>query len=265
MKFVILLACLSFVGYSASSGFSTIRHAFNFGGSTVVCDQTVKVNFVDFPNNGHTNTVTYQVYKGGVVVDTQTVTWTGSSSPTYTSITPTGNSTYQIKASWNTNGVTGSYDSGVKTVNCGTTTTVTVTTTTTTTATVTTPPVTTTVFSEQPPVTTTVTTPVTTTVTTPASTVTTTTPAPPANTVTVTTPAPPAPPAPPAVTVTAPPVTVTQTTPAPPAPPAKVVTKWKKCPPVHKLPTPKQKCLAGKSNGAHWNGKLQRCEFFGRG
>lgn len=200
----------------AGAAFAISKHT---GSSTLDCNGA-HLDYVSFAN-ANNNTVSEQLLVNGSVLVTKTFVLqnspAGSGHDDIPFPTPlNGNYTVQVKATWNTNGHSGSFDSGLKSLGCFTTTTTVVTT-----RTVTTPPV-------------------TTTVTTPTQTVTN-------PTVTVQLPAPPAPPTQtvtntvtlPAITVTTPTKTVAVKS------PPKIVThtiyKTKKapiCKPKRSVPKP---------------------------
>lgn len=159
MRNKIALLLVLIAGIATAFVTTATAHVSNYGSAVFECNKAVTVTFTSFPNKNN-NTVTNTVWKNNAVAQTQTLTFSGSNSQIFIlPVVVSGNGTYRDTASWNTNGVKGSYDSGIKTLNCGTTTT--------------TNPGTTTV-----PTVPTITT-VTTTVSTPAP------PAPPATTVTI--------------------------------------------------------------------------------
>jgi hypothetical protein len=167
----VVLSAIAVAGLAAMAAWAHI------GSGTATCT-AASFSFSDF--NAGTNTVTEEVWVGGTKAISQPFTFTGSAGQNTIALQVQGDTTVQPRASWNTNGQTGSFTGDVTQISCHT---VTVTTTV--------PSVTVTTSTLPVGVTNinTVTNTNTVTVTGPAPaapTVTVTSPAPPAQTVTVT-------------------------------------------------------------------------------
>jgi len=104
MKAKGFLACvLAAIAFSAVAAYAAVKHE---GSGTLTC-QAATLTFTSFANAAN-NTVTIKVYKNGVVVNTVTHVFNGPSSTKVIPLGLAGSGTIEVKASWNTNGHSGS-------------------------------------------------------------------------------------------------------------------------------------------------------------